>query len=151
MGLSLRKFKTSDNRKQIVTLCFRYFSRTFERSKVPKSAGQGFDRQGTVASKWDKNNDPLRLVLDSTISSVCFYTHPPACLRCYRLPHNSKTGKGIFRFDALFQEFVQPMKPSSPVIPQRSGGMREGKLVQYFIAGLLILYYLIRRVSSNTS
>ena len=57
-----------------------------------KCAGQGFARQGTGAPWRGKNKDPSRLVLASGISSVCFYTHPPARPRRNRPPHNSKAG-----------------------------------------------------------
>ena len=66
-----------------------------------KCAGRGFARQGDGAPWRGKNKDPSRQELASGISSVCFYTHPPARPRRNRLPHNSKAGMNVFCFKAL--------------------------------------------------
>jgi hypothetical protein len=72
-----------------------------------KCAGRGFARQGAGAPWRGKNKDPSRLDLVSGISSVCFYTHPPARPRRNRLPPNSKAGVMVFYFKALPVKTIQ--------------------------------------------
>ncbi len=55
--------------------------------KYPKTAGQGFARQGSGAAWRGKNKDPSRLKLASNIG-VFLPRHP----RHNHLPHNSKAG-----------------------------------------------------------